>query len=197
MMLVTTLGIASLAPGQRRGWGSGPNAASQPAERGATTAPVGDAYAAVVERNIFVRDRRPPVVVSTRPASSRPYVPPPTLEASLVLRGVVLEDGYFRAYFENAQSNEIVRVAAGDALAKGHVAEISIDAVAFETSAGLAWIKIGDNLAGARVAEPAASASSSSLTTGQPGSAATTGPAGASSIEERMRLRRQQRAGGR
>lgn len=157
---------------------------------GASTLPA-DHYNVVVERNIFVRDRRKPVVASTR--TTRPATPPPSLESTLVLRGVVLEEGAFRAYFENTSANELLRVAAGDALAKGHVVEISIDAVAFESANGLVWVKVGDNLVGSRIASADPTPASTSPTG--------PGPAGESDVARRMRERReqqqQQRGGGR
>jgi hypothetical protein len=148
-------------------------------------------FAVIGNLNMFVRDRAPRPEASGGGGATRPAQPPASPESVLVLRGVVLEGGGFRAYFENLQASEIVQVTAGDALARGHVVEISIDAVAFEHRGAVVWVKVGDNLVGAQVA--------AGPTGGSAG--ATTAPAAGAdpstlSIEERMRQRRMQRGGG-
>lgn len=163
-------------------------------------------YSAVVENNIFLRNRgrRP-----APPPTSRPVAPPLTREQTLILTGIVLEEGEFRAYFEDTRGNSIVRVAEGEALASGTIAQIMIDAVAYETPDGFRWIDIGHDLTASL---PNARAGGTSSTTSSGGSAATAGgtPASTSgsgtetpatsdpammSVEERLRQRRMRTLG--
>lgn len=159
-------------------------------------------YSAVVENNIFLRNRgrRP----APPPPTSRPVTPPLTREQTLILTGIVLEEGEFRAYFEDTRGNSIVRVAEGEAIASGTIAQIMIDAVAYETPDGFRWIDIGHDLTASL---PNARAGGTSSTGSSGGSAATAGgtPASTSgsgsdtpatsdpalmSVEERLRQRR-------
>lgn len=144
-----------------------------------------DRYAVLSERNIFLKERHARREPSSRPASSQPVLTP---EQSLVLRGVVLENDELRAYFEDLGSaSDVVRVAPGEPLRSGRVVEIGIDAVAFERDGQLTWIEVGQDLTGAVSTARGSVSSSSSATTG------TSVPAsGNLSIEERLRLRRQQ-----
>lgn len=168
--------------------GATPATAPASTRPGASTLPA-DYYNVVTDKNIFLRERRKPVIQTSRPVTSRPVLPP---EATIVLRGVVLEEGLFRAYFENTTENALIRVAAGDPLARGHVVEISIDAVAFESANGLVWVKVGDNLIGSRVASASPSVSTGGSSSSQP----TATPGNLMSIEERMRQRRGGTGGG-
>lgn len=165
-------------------------------------------YDAIVERNMFVRDRQRPREPSTQPAYTRPVETPPDVpERRFVLRGVVIEEEGLRAYFENTRGG-ITRVSPGDAVATGHVTEIAIDAVAYAWPDGdVKWIEIGQNLEGVRQSAPAApvastgtsSSSATSASSGTPAGAPSNGASSGStdtanlSLEERMRLRAQQR----
>ena len=113
-----------------------------------------------------------------------------------MLRGVVLEEGAFRAYFENVQENRIVQVTAGDPIARGNVVEISIDAVAFESNGAIVWVNVGDNLTGARTGAGGPGGASSGSGSGSGAAPASGADPSTLSLEERMRQRRAQRAGG-
>jgi hypothetical protein len=149
-------------------------------------------FGVLADRNIFVKSRARPVVRDSRVPATQPEKPPPTAEESLVLRGVVIEDDgpdrmlVLRAYFEDQRNRSLVRVTTGDALARGRVIEVSIDAIAFEGDAGVVWVRIGDNLVGERSNTSTAASTPST----QP---ATGGDANLSDVERRMRERRQQR----
>jgi hypothetical protein len=163
----------------------------------------GDRYNVLSERNIFMHERG-------RPAS-RPYTPRtndstfvrPPLEASFVLTGIVLEEGQYRAYVEDVSSGRVNRLGVGDAIARGHVLEIEIDAIAYSAGGQGTWISIGSDLRGQAFNSFPTAMSRYLPTT----STATTGPSTAVggapptpldpntaglSIEERMRLRRLQ-----
>ena len=170
------------------------NASSTPTNAARPAPPANEyaeRFAIVSDLNMFVRERVRRSPPTNGGSTSRPAQPPPSPESVLVLRGVVLEEGLFRAYFENTQANEIVRVAAGEPLARGNVVEISIDAVAFERDGALVWVRVGDNLVGARVgAGPVAGSAANPATPG-----AGTSTAAPGSTEEAMRLRRMQSSG--
>lgn len=180
-----------------------------------------DRYGVLSERNIFLRERgKPP----TRPSygsrngdgSSSQYNRPP-LEASFVLTGIVLEEGQYRAYVEDTSTGRVSRLAVGDSIARGHVLEIEIDAIAYDLNGQGTWITPGSDLRGqpfsgfptALSRYMAASTNPSGGGGGGGGIGSTTGPSALGggggvapppldpntaglSVEERMRLRRLQ-----
>jgi hypothetical protein len=157
-------------------------------------------YNVIVDRNMFLRERQRPREPSTQPATTqRTETPPDVPERRFVLRGIVIEDGALRAYIENTRGG-VTRVSPGDAIATGHITEIAIDAVAYAWPDGdVKWVEIGQNLEGVRQSAPAPTASppSSEPTTAGNGTSAAPAPEGTPntanlSLEERMRLRRQQ-----
>jgi len=111
-----------------------------------------DRYGVLSERNIFLRERGKP---ATRPSygsrngdgSSSQYIRPP-LEASFVLTGIVLEDGQYRAYVEDTSTGRVSRLAVGDSIARGHVLEIEIDAIAYDLNGQGTWVTPGSDLRG-------------------------------------------------
>ncbi len=156
-------------------------------------------YGVISERNIFLRERSKPREPTTR-ETTRPTTvsAPESPEKQIILRGVVIEDNEFRAYFEKVGGG-MLRVAPGEALAMGTLAEIVIDAVAYEQSGHIKWIEIGQNLEGTRqkVISPVLVAPTTAQTA-TPGASAEVGTSGATppasggslSVEERMRLRK-------
>jgi hypothetical protein len=103
-------------------------------------------YAVLSERNIFLKDRR----IRSGPSTSRsnfdrPAAPPP--EATYVLTGVVLEEGQYRAYVEDS-NGKINRLGVGDAVARGHIADIDISAMAYESNGQVVWVNVGYDLRG-------------------------------------------------
>src|SRR5690606_25762470 len=77
---------------------------------------------------------------------------------TLMLTGVVFEDGAVRAYFENLAGGAPVRVALGESVGRGIVTDIAIDAVAYQDIEGhVRWVEIGQDLTGTdAVVAPAA-----------------------------------------
>lgn len=152
-----------------------------------------DQYGLLSERNMFNRDRpRPRVRDNSRPISRPDTTSPQAVERAIVLRGVAIEDNELHAYLENSRTGQRFRVAPGDTLASGRVAEIAIDAVAYEVDGRTAWIEIGQNLSGIRNAETPPVVSGSSAI---PGTEPSTPSPSASSLEERMKQRRLQQRG--
>jgi hypothetical protein len=134
---------------------------------GPTSRPAGyrDRYIILSDQNIFVRDRSRIVPDrGDRPSGSgsdtRPtYVRP--LEMSFVLTGVVLEEGLYRAYIEDSNASRILRLTVGDTVARGHIADIDINAIAYEANGQTKWVGLGCNLTGDPVSLVASSGSGS------------------------------------
>lgn len=160
---------------------------------GTSSASYREQYDVLADHNFFLKDRRR---VTTAPVSTRPAPKPP--EEMFVLTGVVyepLEDKAF-AYFEDLSAGKFVRVLTGDKLARGSIAAIDINAVAFERDGKQVPVLVGDDLTGKRASVSGSSSSSSSTSSSASGapapSAAPVDPNNPNlTLEERMRLRRQ------
>ena len=160
-----------------------------------------DRYGILSDRNMFLRDRRRSRYAgesTTRPA----YVARP-VDETLILTGIVLEEGEYRAYFEDTQAASVLRLRVGESVGRGVISQIQMDAIEYLNGEQHIWIDIGHTLTGAiptvTFASPAGDAST-------PGSASTTQPAATGTalinpndpnltLEERMKLRRQQQVG--
>ena len=144
-------------------------------------------YGVISDRNIFLRNRyRPP---TTRP-SYTPSGPPRLPEQSFVLRGVVLEDGERRAYFEDAR-RETLKLRTGDAIARGKIAEIDLNAVLYEGPDQQVWVLVGSDLTSRSLAPGAAPIAAADGASTQPSGAASIDPDNPNlSLAERMKLRR-------
>lgn len=176
-------------------------------QKSPTTKPdFGATYGVLAERNMFLKERkapRPPGS-SDRTRSTGPREDPNSPQArerQMVLRGVAIEENELHAYLENTRNNQIVRVAPGDKLANGTVADIAIDAIAYAADGKTAWVEIGQNLAGVHTAAGLATGGDGSPTTqgggGSTAASSTPLPAEGGSLEERMRARRARERGGR
>lgn len=163
---------------------------SQPSRRESFS----ERYGVISERNIFLRDRSRRSFGRGEP-SSRPasFSAPRQAEQMYVLTGVVLEEGEFRAYFENIDNGSVLRVRVGDSIARGVVSQIGIDAVEYEHGGQFIWVDVGHNLIGAQ-AFPVSSGSSfaDAGSTTQPSSPMPNPNDPNLSIEEKMKLRRMQ-----
>jgi hypothetical protein len=174
-----------------------------------------DEYAIIVDRNIFLRERRSPQRQISRP--SAPAIP----EQSFVLTGIVYEDAEYHAYVEDLNRGTTIKLRVGDAVARGQVIGIEIDAIAYMFADGQTWVNIGCNLTGAPVGSVSAARISTVASAGAGLEPATTpsiegaggvsGAGGAGGVsgagvtsgvdasglsaEERMKLRRMQELG--
>lgn len=148
-------------------------------------------YGVISEQNIFLRNRyRPP---TSRPASTPRE--PRSPEQSFVLRGVVLEEGEHRAYFEDAARRTMMRVRAGDEIARGRITQVEIDAVLYEGPDQQVWVIVGSDLT-SRTPTPASLVAAAAAATegenGQPAAASIDPDDPNLSLAERMKLRRMQ-----
>jgi hypothetical protein len=157
-----------------------------------------DRYGVIEDRNVFVKDRTHIVRGgTTRPSGNT--APKRTVEESFVLTGVVAEGNGYRAYVENIDTSNVLRISPGDSLHKGKVGAIETDAIAYDPAGGQRiWVEIGSDLTG----KPSAALSARAAE-----EAASSGPAIASDIaninpndpnltmEQKMKLRRAQQMG--
>jgi hypothetical protein len=154
-----------------------------------TRASFSEQFGVLYERNIFLRDRSVRRSNDDRPPSSQPARP---LEESFIVRGIVLEDGQFRAYVEDTARSATTRLTAGDSVARGKVTRIDIDGIEYLQGEKPVWIVAGSDLTGRT---SAASSVGLDLTT-TPTTGPTTLPFDPNdpslTIEQRMRLRRMQ-----
>ena len=162
-----------------------------------------DRYGILCDRNIFLRERGRPAPTTRRyDSSATSSSSRPAAESTYVLTGIVLEGGQYRAYIEEVNTGRVLRLAVGDAVAKGHVLDIDIDAIAYSANGKGTWIAIGNDLQGKPFNSfPSAlsrymSSSSTSPTSGPSTQGTTPLPIDPNSpnlsVEERMRLRRMQ-----
>jgi hypothetical protein len=157
-------------------------------------------YGVLSDRNIFLRERGRPAPTSRRSDSSSRSSTPRPVESTYVLTGIVLEDGQYRAYIEEVGSGRVQRLAVGDSVAKGHVLEIDIDAIAYSAGGQGTWVPIGCDLQGkpfnsfpSALSRYMSATSSTSRPSTQGAAPLPIDPNTANlSVEERMRLRRLQ-----
>jgi hypothetical protein len=185
------LTIAMMLPAQSRNADSLQSRDARSSSSGGASA-YREHYGVIYEHNIFIKDRRKP---TTAPATTRP-APPRQPEQTLMLTGVVYEplEGKAYAFFEDLSAGTIMRTEVGDKVARGTIAAIDIDIVAYDRDGKLTPVAVGQDLTGARASAGSSSRSSTSSATTSP---ATSAPAidpknPNLSLEERMRLRRQQ-----
>jgi hypothetical protein len=159
-----------------------------------------DRYGVLSDRNIFLRERGRPAPSTRRYDSSTTSSSRPAAESTYVVTGIVLEEGQYRAYVEEVNTGRVQRLAVGDAVAKGHVLDIDIDAMAYSANGKGTWIPIGCDLQGKPFNAFPSALSRYMSTTGPTSGPSTQGAAPLPidpnapnlSVEERMRLRRMQ-----
>jgi hypothetical protein len=118
-----------------------------------------DRYSILTQRNIFLKDRSRGSRNgsdgrggngSTTQSSTQPSHRSP--EETLLLRGIVIEQGEVRAYFEDIANSRMVRVAMGETVARGRITSIGLDAVEYETTGAggehRTFVAVGNDLTG-------------------------------------------------
>lgn len=205
LLLAVMMITAATASAQWRGSREDRRRDSAPADSS-----LSEEYRLIVDNNIFIRERGRRSSPSTQPTSRPSGITPRSPEQTLMLTGIVIEEGELRAYFENLSTGTVQRVAPGEPIGRGHVIEIMIDAVAYAGGNGVQWVEIGHDLTGTpavTMTTPSFAPSSGSPAaaggapaTGGGAAAAPSGGApaegGAMSLEERMRQRARQLRGG-
>ncbi len=141
-------------------------------------------YAILEQRNLFVKDRSKPAPRLFTPASTQPARR--SVEQSLVVRGIAMEDIGYRAYVEDLNTGSTLRLSPGEPLGRGHVSAIALDAIAYERDGNQTWIEIGKDLTG-EFSTASGSASATTSPTSLPANVDLNDPS--LTVEQRMRLR--------
>jgi len=106
-----------------------------------------DDYRVLVQRNIFLRDRRPARLESAPRPVARVVR---DTDSGIVLTGIGRYDGEFVAFFENVASGRTSRVGVGEAVGKGRIKSITLDLVEYERERSVTEIRVGYALGGER-----------------------------------------------
>ena len=149
-------------------------------------------YGVLLERNMFLKDRRPapPPREDSRGADA-----PPPVESLYVVIGLVEEGEAFRAHVEDRRSGELLLLKPGDPIAQGTIAAVDLDGVVYASGETRTRIAIGQDLRGEAAGDAPATAPDSSTPSESGGAATGDAPpadGAGTSIEERMRQRRLQ-----
>jgi len=76
-------------------------------------------------------------------------------EATLIFKGVVQAGADFTAFIENQAAKQVTQAMVGDAVARGRIKSIDLDAIVYEVGGDSRRIEVGQNLNGEVVAPPA------------------------------------------
>lgn len=196
LLIVAAIGTATAQLNRDR---SGP-----PRSRGAAapTQALPQEYAVLLTRSIFAKSGRSagpgfvgrggggPDGADAAGASSRS--PDASPESRWAFRGVFREGSQLIAFLEDLSSRKTYRLKVGDSVARGRIAEITLDQIWYQVGDKRSAVAIGQTLEGGVAAAPPTSRPADSATAG---GAASPPPSAASSAEERMRQRRQQEGG--
>lgn len=117
-----------------------------------------DRFRVLVERNMFLRDRRlprPPQVGRAAPPADSP-------ERQVVLTGTALCGTEFVAFFEDIRTGKTLRARAGGAVGTGKLKAVTLNGVEYETGGKATKIEIGWSLIGEAASLPSRRTSSTS-----------------------------------
>ena len=101
-------------------------------------------YEVILERNMFSRQRG----FLRREDEPRRDVVVPNPESYFRFNGVVQEDGTFIAFVEDTRSNSVLRLRAGDQVARGVVRALTLDSLVYELDDQTTTIRLGYDLEG-------------------------------------------------
>jgi hypothetical protein len=104
-------------------------------------------YEVILERNMFSRQRGPR---RQRQREERREVVMPNPESYFKFNGVVQEDGMFIAFLEDTRSNSVLRLRAGDQVARGVIKALTLDSLVYELADQTTTVQLGFDLEGGR-----------------------------------------------
>lgn len=164
-----------------------PKAAPKPTLATPTHKTKWDDFRILTDRNIFDRNRRPPVVRPPRIEAPRPTItpqPPKPVDTDqyIVLLGIGLEGPQYTAFFEDSKAGKILQVLTGDVVGKGRLRAVNLDSVQYDRGGKFSIVKVGYTLTGTQAASmgfatPAPSASAAASGTSRSGSSTPTSTA--------------------
>jgi hypothetical protein len=117
-----------------------------------------DDFRILTERNIFDRNRRPPVVRTPRIEAPRPpHTPPPPpppidTDQYFVLLGIGLEGPQYTAFFEDSRAGKILQVSPGGVVGNGRLRAVNLDSVQYDRGGKFSIVKVGYTLTGEQAA---------------------------------------------
>jgi hypothetical protein len=123
-------------------------AVSPASEQGPAETPKRDAWAeyeVILERNMFSRQRGPR---RRREEEPRREIAVPNPESYYRFNGVVQEDGTFIAFVEDTRTSTVLRLRAGDQIARGVVKALTLDSLVYEMGEQTTTIQLGFDLEG-------------------------------------------------
>jgi hypothetical protein len=102
-------------------------------------------YDIILRRNIFSRTRQ---VFRPRQFREERRVVVPNPESYFRLRGITQEDGTFVAFLEDTRTNVVLRVGAGDSVARGAIKSLSLDSLEYQFGERTFTVFMGQDLEG-------------------------------------------------
>jgi len=139
-----------------------PKAAQKPSAKPAPVTPTHltkwDDFRILTDRNVFDRNRRPPVVRTSRSEAPRtPYTapqPPPPIDTDqyFVLLGIGLEGPQYTAFFEDSRAGKILQVSPGGVVGNGRLRAVNLDSVQYDRGGKFRIVKVGCTLTGVQAA---------------------------------------------
>ena len=115
-----------------------------------------DDFRILTDRNMFDRNRRPPVVRTPYVERTRttPPLPPPPIDTDqyVVLLGIGLEGPQYTAFFEDSRAGKILQVSPGGVVGKGRLRAVNLDSVQYERGGKFIIVKVGCTLTGVQAA---------------------------------------------
>ena len=89
-----------------------------------------------------------PTELTTQPTTA------PTPESEVVLDGVTHSDDQIVAFLENRSDQKVSLVHVGDAISHGHITDITLDELDYQSGDKLVHVKVGQNLDGVTASAP-------------------------------------------
>jgi hypothetical protein len=135
-----------------------PKAAPKPTIATPTHKTKWDDFRILTDRNIFDRNRRPPVARTvSRQGPNTPSIPsqpprPVDTDQYIVLLGIGLEGPQYTAFFEDSKAGKILQVLTGDVVGKGRLRAVNLDSVQYDRGGKFSTVKVGYTLTGTRAA---------------------------------------------
>jgi hypothetical protein len=153
-------------------------------------------YDIILRRNIFSRNRQ---VFRPRQFREERRVVVPNPESYFRLRGITQEDGTFVAFLEDTRTNVVLRLRAGDSVARGAIKSLSLDSLEYQLDERTVTVFMGQDLEGGQGAITASelaqwSETAASLSEAPPAGETPLQPTGdeADLLRQLMERRRQQ-----
>jgi hypothetical protein len=103
-------------------------------------------YGIILDQNIFLRNRSP-----RQRVEDRPVVQVPREQTLVLTGISQETDGTYYAFVEDVAQNRTLKLKAGDQVARGKISDITIDQICYEHEDTKTWVAAGSNLSGTQV----------------------------------------------